>query len=322
MFSFINAWRSCKWTGLRECWIHCSVFSNVYPWSHERSIAGCRIAKLAVGLQFLWFVAYSTERQTGNDDLSLPKGISRSFPAHYGSMTMFTTATVQKIITEILSPSSGHSFARDARDLLIECCVEFITLISSEANEISEKEAKKTIAVEHIEKALTDLGFQDYVPDVLAVADEFKDQQKVHSCPFANVFSGHTDRTVHRLERRSRTRWRRAVWARKSYCGCKKKCFLKREKSIILRQMRHRAGSFATQDRVWESGGLGDWAISSDTTAAITEELHLTWDRLRGIVILACAFSYPHPSFPLEAEPDTSYTERGLPNDFRKSTLL
>ncbi|KAF7509644.1 hypothetical protein GJ744_007682 [Endocarpon pusillum] len=96
----------------------------------------------------------------GNDDLSLPK------------------ATVQKIITEILPSSSGQSFARDARDLLIECCVEFITLISSEANDISEKEAKKTIAVEHIEKALTELGFQDYVPDVLAVADEFKDQQK------------------------------------------------------------------------------------------------------------------------------------------------
>lgn len=88
-------------------------------------------------------------------------------------------ATVQKIITEILPSSSGQSFARDARDLLIECCVEFITLISSEANDISEKEAKKTIAVEHIEKALTELGFQDYVPDVLAVADEFKDQQKV-----------------------------------------------------------------------------------------------------------------------------------------------
>lgn len=88
-------------------------------------------------------------------------------------------ATVQKIITEILPPSSGQTFAKDARDLLIECCVEFITLISSEANDISEKEAKKTIAVDHIEKALTDLGFADYVPDVLAVADEFKDQQKV-----------------------------------------------------------------------------------------------------------------------------------------------
>ena len=57
--------------------------------------------------------------------------------------------------------------------------MEFITLISSEANDISEKEAKKTIACEHIEKALTDLGFGDYVPDVLAVAEEHKEQLKV-----------------------------------------------------------------------------------------------------------------------------------------------
>ncbi len=101
--------------------------------------------------------------------------------AYHDLVTMIPLATVQKIITEILPSSSGQNFARDARDLLIECCVEFITLISSEANDISEKEAKKTIAVEHIEKALTELGFQDYVPDVLAVADEFKDQQKVCS---------------------------------------------------------------------------------------------------------------------------------------------
>ena len=75
--------------------------------------------------------------------------------------------------------------------MLIECCVEFITLISSEANDISEKEAKKTIAVEHIEKALTDLGFADYVPDVLAVADEFKDMQKVGLSGFSHPL--HTD---------------------------------------------------------------------------------------------------------------------------------
>ncbi|KAF7561381.1 hypothetical protein G7046_g2765 [Stylonectria norvegica] len=81
-----------------------------------------------------------------NDDLSLPK------------------ATVQKIVTEILPPQAGVAFAKEARDLLIECCVEFITLISSEANEISEKEAKKTIACDHITKALEQLGFTDYVP--------------------------------------------------------------------------------------------------------------------------------------------------------------
>ncbi|KAM0806042.1 histone-fold-containing protein [Usnea florida] len=99
----------------------------------------------------------------GNDDLSLPK------------------ATVQKIITEILATNdseSSISFARDARDLLIDCCVEFITLISSEANEIAEREAKKTIATEHIDKALKELGFPEYVGEVLASAGEMKESLK------------------------------------------------------------------------------------------------------------------------------------------------
>lgn len=91
------------------------------------------------------------------------------------------TATVQKIVTEILPPSAGVAFAKEARDLLIECCVEFITLISSEANEISEKEAKKTIACDHITKALEQLGFADYVPAVLEAAAEHKEVQKVCS---------------------------------------------------------------------------------------------------------------------------------------------
>ncbi|KAI4136167.1 MAG: hypothetical protein LQ347_000024 [Umbilicaria vellea] len=94
----------------------------------------------------------------GADDLSLPK------------------ATVQKIVSEILAPASGVTFAKDARDLLIDCCVEFITLISSEANDIAEKEAKKTIAAEHVEKALKELGFPEYVQEVLAVAGEHKEQ--------------------------------------------------------------------------------------------------------------------------------------------------
>lgn len=59
--------------------------------------------------------------------------------------------------------------------------MEFITLISSEANEISEKEAKKTIACDHITKALEQLGFSDYVPAVLEAAQEHKEVQKVCS---------------------------------------------------------------------------------------------------------------------------------------------
>jgi hypothetical protein len=57
--------------------------------------------------------------------------------------------------------------------------VEFITLVSSEANEISEKDSKKTIACDHINKALEQLGFGEYVPAVLDAAAEHKEVQKV-----------------------------------------------------------------------------------------------------------------------------------------------
>ena len=84
------------------------------------------------------------------------------------------------------------TFAKDSRDLLIECCVEFITLISSEANEIAEKDAKKTIAAEHVQKALEELDFHDYVPAILAVERDFKDQQKVCACSLCpNTLQAH-----------------------------------------------------------------------------------------------------------------------------------
>ncbi|KAG5408187.1 hypothetical protein BRARA_B00274 [Brassica rapa] len=61
-------------------------------------------------------------------------------------------ATMTKIIKEMLP--ADVRVARDAQDLLIECCVEFINLISSESNEVCNKEDKRTIAPEHVLKAL------------------------------------------------------------------------------------------------------------------------------------------------------------------------
>lgn len=92
---------------------------------------------------------------------------------------------MQKIINEVLATNptlngnleggkSDMTFAKDARDVLIECCVEFITMLSSEANDIAEKDAKKTIACEHITKALEELDFGEYVPELQRVAEEFK----------------------------------------------------------------------------------------------------------------------------------------------------
>ncbi|XP_057951174.1 uncharacterized protein LOC131145989 isoform X1 [Malania oleifera] len=61
-------------------------------------------------------------------------------------------ATMTKIIKEMLPPDVR--VARDAQDLLIECCVEFINLVSSESNEVCGREEKRTIAPEHVLKAL------------------------------------------------------------------------------------------------------------------------------------------------------------------------
>ena len=57
--------------------------------------------------------------------------------------------------------------------------IEFIHLIASEANDICDKETKKTIAGEHVVSALKALGFEEYVEDVEEVYKEHRQQQKV-----------------------------------------------------------------------------------------------------------------------------------------------
>jgi histone H3/H4 len=110
-----------------------------------------------------------------DDDLSLPKGVSS--PSRSYSANALPTATVQKLISELLP--ADLTFAKESRDLLIDCCVEFIHLVSSEANEICEKETKKTISADHVVKALVELGFEDYVQEIQEIAVEHKEQQKV-----------------------------------------------------------------------------------------------------------------------------------------------
>lgn len=148
----------------------------------DREFPGCRHLFVFSTITLVSFTIANMAVHSA-DDLSLPKG---SFPP--ASLPTGTTnaaniplsgrpATVQKIISEILG--SDVAFAKDARDLLIDCCVEFITLISSEANDIAEREAKKTIASEHVVKALKDLGFEEYIDQILEVATEHKEHQKV-----------------------------------------------------------------------------------------------------------------------------------------------
>ncbi|EFJ12470.1 hypothetical protein SELMODRAFT_227538 [Selaginella moellendorffii] len=83
-------------------------------------------------------------------------------------------ATMTKIIKEMLPPEVR--VARDAQDLLVDCCVEFINLISSESNEICNKEEKRTIAPEHVLKALEILGFGEYIEEVHAAYEQHRNE--------------------------------------------------------------------------------------------------------------------------------------------------
>lgn len=119
----------------------------------------------------------------GNEDLSLPKG-TYAVRVECCENTDVCSATVQKIISEImpqlppeLSTGTDMAFTKAARDLLIQCSMEFLRMLSSEANEISEKESKKTIAVEHVETALKELGFEKYVDGIQGVVEEWKGVQ-------------------------------------------------------------------------------------------------------------------------------------------------
>ncbi|KAG4078533.1 hypothetical protein HA402_009245 [Bradysia odoriphaga] len=88
-----------------------------------------------------------------DDDLTLPR------------------ASINKMIKELV-PSIR--VANDSRELILNCCTEFIHLISSEANEVCNQRNKKTINAEHVLEALDRLGFKDYKNDAEAVLNDCK----------------------------------------------------------------------------------------------------------------------------------------------------
>lgn len=95
---------------------------------------------------------------SSGEDLSLPK------------------ATVQKIVSEILPKDIAIS--KEAREAITECSIEFIMILSTQLNDIAEKEAKKTIASDHVIKALEELGFHNYLDIINRVLDEHKELLK------------------------------------------------------------------------------------------------------------------------------------------------
>jgi len=65
--------------------------------------------------------------------------------------------------------------ANEARELILNCCTEFIHLVSSEANDICNNQQKKTINAEHVLLALEKLGYGDFRKDAEDALQECKE---------------------------------------------------------------------------------------------------------------------------------------------------
>ncbi|KAK1925575.1 histone-fold-containing protein [Papiliotrema laurentii] len=100
-----------------------------------------------------------SDREGGaDDDVGLPK------------------ATVFKLIQEMLPQDIACS--KEAKDIIVDCCVEWVKLISAQSNSVCDASSKKTISPEHVIEALKQLGYEDFIPEVEESNKDFKQSQK------------------------------------------------------------------------------------------------------------------------------------------------
>lgn len=85
-------------------------------------------------------------------------------------------ATLNKLIASILP--KGVTMSKEAKDMIGEFSLEFVHLLSSESNIVSEKEKKKMILSDHVITALKALGFEDFVEPVVQEVELFQKTSK------------------------------------------------------------------------------------------------------------------------------------------------
>ncbi|EYU44049.1 hypothetical protein MIMGU_mgv1a024183mg, partial [Erythranthe guttata] len=62
----------------------------------------------------------------------------------------------------------------DAKEIIQECVSEFISFVTSEANEKAHREYKKTIHPEDVIAAMASLGFDDYVDPLTVFLNKYR----------------------------------------------------------------------------------------------------------------------------------------------------
>ena len=82
-----------------------------------------------------------------DDELFGPSGSGQTASSGTDEELTLPRAAMNKMIKEVMP---NVRVANEARELILQCSTDFIHLLSSEANEICDKQQKKTISPEHV----------------------------------------------------------------------------------------------------------------------------------------------------------------------------
>ncbi|KAI1301535.1 Protein Dr1 [Halotydeus destructor] len=108
-----------------------------------------------------------SEKDRGEDeDLNLPR------------------AAMNKLIKELVP---DIRVANDTRELILQCCSQFIRLITTESNVICEEQQKKTMSAEHVLGALDKLGLESYKSEAESVLNDNKGKRRRQSTRLENL---------------------------------------------------------------------------------------------------------------------------------------
>jgi histone H3/H4 len=88
-------------------------------------------------------------------------------------------ATVSRLIAESLPAEATCS--KEARDIMVDCAVQFIHLLASEANQASEDSTRQSINADHLMKAIRSLGFEKFVEPLQQAHEDQKREQRTYT---------------------------------------------------------------------------------------------------------------------------------------------
>ncbi|RWS14618.1 Dr1-like protein [Dinothrombium tinctorium] len=87
-------------------------------------------------------------------------------------------AAMNKLIKELVP---DIRVANETREIILNCCSEFIKVITTEANLICEEQQKKTMSGEHVIGAFNKLGLHEYKVEAERVLNDCKGKRRRQS---------------------------------------------------------------------------------------------------------------------------------------------